>query len=63
MLDVVDLSTFEDGCVEIGRFFCLAVEPKTWGDLRRHFILVSGRYERARLVEEVGNWRKLWRYI
>jgi hypothetical protein len=47
MLDVGDLSTFEDGCVEIGRCFRLAVEPKTWSDLRRHCILVSSLYERA----------------
>ena len=33
-----DFSTFEEGGVEIGGFFGLAVEPETRGDLRRHCV-------------------------
>jgi hypothetical protein len=58
VLDVGDLSVFEDGRVEISCFFGLAVEPETWCDLRRHCVLVSSCYRGAELSERNKNNRK-----
>jgi hypothetical protein len=38
ILGVDDFSIFEEGGVEIGGFFGLAVEPETRGYLRRHCV-------------------------